>query len=101
MISVRIDLYEMDIHPTVIHVGGEDFRNALQTANSCIKDLAESSKTEMAQTTPSTSKAPSFQSATAVELNSKRIELMKKLINVLRRHVRVKYELNFNDIMQA
>ena len=103
MISVRIDLCMKNIHLNCgkIHVGGEDFRNALQTANSCIKDLAESSKTEVSQTTPLTSKAPSFQSAATVELNTKRIELMGKLIDVLRRHVRVKYELNFNDIMQA
>jgi hypothetical protein len=81
--------------------GGDDLRKALQTANSCIKELAELSLSETAQPKSSTSKLPDFLSAAAVENNDKRNELMGNLIDILRRHLRVKYQLAFSEILQA
>ena len=80
--------------------GGDDLRKALQTANSCIKELAELSLTETAQPKSSTSKPPDFLSA-AVEKSDKRNGLLGNLIDILRRHVRVKYQLAFSEILHA
>jgi rapamycin-insensitive companion of mTOR len=82
-------------------LGGEDFRKALQTANSCIKELEELSKSESALSTASTSKSSTFQTAAAADLNTKRIESMRMLIEILRRHVRVQYQLSFEEILHA
>lgn len=82
--------------------GGDDFRKALQIALSSLKELEDLARPEGSLSSGSTSKSPTgFQTATTVELDKKRIELMGKLIEVLKRHLRVKYEMNFNDILQA
>jgi len=82
-------------------LGGEDFRKALQTANSCIKELEELSKLDATSSTPSTGKFPNFQSAAAAGFDTKRLESMRKLIDILRQHVRVQYELDFGEILNA
>lgn len=91
--------------PRTVHVnsigslspGGEDFRKALQTANSCIKELEELSLSEAVLPKSSIIKIPDVQSTT----NDKGVELMGNLINVLRRHLRVKYQLDFSEILHA
>ena len=42
-----------------------------------------------------------MQTATAYDLNAKRIEAMGKLIDILRRNVRVQYELDFDEVLHA
>ncbi|KAF8890018.1 Rapamycin-insensitive companion of mTOR, N-term-domain-containing protein [Gymnopilus junonius] len=84
--------------------GGEDFRTALQNATNCIKDLESIARSEASQSTPShTGHSPksNMQIAAAFDLNSQRIEVMAKLIDILRRNVRVQYELNFGDVLHA
>ena len=82
------------------NVGGEDFRKALQTANSCIEEVEGLLKTELPPT-PSTSRSPGSQFSPAADLDSKLIESMRKLIDILRRHVRVQYEVKFEEILHA
>jgi hypothetical protein len=84
-----------------IVLGGEDFRKALQTANSCIKELEELSKSESALSTASTGKSSTLQTAAAADLNTKRLESMGMLIEILRRKVRVQYQLSFEEILHA
>ncbi|KAF4617458.1 hypothetical protein D9613_006099 [Agrocybe pediades] len=57
--------------------GGEDFRTALQNATNCIQDLERSIN------------------------DAQRIEAMRKLIDILRRSMRVRYELNFKEVLHA
>jgi large subunit ribosomal protein L17e len=82
-------------------LGGDDFRKALQIANFCIQELEVMSKSEGSTSTFSNGKLPNSQSAAAADFDAKRMEPLKKLIDILRRHVRVQYELNFGDILNA
>ncbi|CAA7271328.1 unnamed protein product [Cyclocybe aegerita] len=84
---------------------GEDFRTALSNAITALKELKSLSHSETSPPLPSAPSAKpnnsNFQSGAAVELNGQRIDAMSKLIEILRRHVRVKYELDFNDVLHA
>ena len=82
-------------------LGGDDFRKALQTAIFCIQELEEMSKSEGSTSTFSNGKLPNSQSASASDFDAKRMEPVRKLVDILQRHVRVKYELNFGDILNA
>ena len=82
-------------------LGGDDFRKALLTANFCIQALEELSKSESSSFTPPTGKLTNSQSTVAADFDAKRMEPMRKLIDILQRHVRVQYELNFGDILNA
>jgi rapamycin-insensitive companion of mTOR len=42
-----------------------------------------------------------MQPAAVVEFDRQTTELMTKLIGVLQRHLRVRYELNLNDLLHA
>ncbi|KAF9533164.1 Rapamycin-insensitive companion of mTOR, N-term-domain-containing protein [Crepidotus variabilis] len=87
---------------TTEDISGEDFRKALQTGVSCIKDLEDLARSDASQSAGTASRSPTgFQTAAVVETNTKRVELMGKLIQVLQKHLRVKYELIFEDILQA
>ncbi|KIM43166.1 hypothetical protein M413DRAFT_443978 [Hebeloma cylindrosporum] len=83
---------------------GEDFRSALQQATNCIKDLESYTRSGVSTSanlsSASSSKSNTYSSA-AVELNGQRIETMSRLIDILRRYMRVRYELKFTDVLQA
>lgn len=88
----------------------EDFRSAMQQANSCIKSLLslsrqtaplQSSAALSPSTSPSSSALPNPTSANLVELNRSRIDAMTRLIGVLQRNLRVRYELDIAEVVQA
>ncbi|KAF8967140.1 Rapamycin-insensitive companion of mTOR, N-term-domain-containing protein [Flammula alnicola] len=83
---------------------GEGFRTALQNALNCIRELEslvppEISPSTITSATP-TSKT-NLQSAGTHDVNAQRMEGMSKLIEILRRHMRVRYEINFNEVLHA
>ncbi|KAH9480426.1 Target of rapamycin complex 2 subunit ste20 [Psilocybe cubensis] len=82
--------------------GGEDFRTALQNATNHIRDLESLTRSESSQSSPlpSSSSSKSNQSAPN-DLSHQRIEIMGKLIDILRRNMRVRYELDFGEVLHA
>lgn len=85
-----------------ILLGGEDFRTALQNATNYIKDLESISRSESSQSSPLPSASSSkINQSTPIDPNIQRIDTMAKLIEILRRHMRVRYELNFDEILHA
>lgn len=83
---------------------GDDFRTALHNTQMHVKTLASLAKLTPAApaaavsgssptTTPSSSHSP--------EIDRQRIETMTKLIDVLQRNLRVRYELNLAEVVQA
>ncbi|KAI8986238.1 Rapamycin-insensitive companion of mTOR, N-term-domain-containing protein [Trametes punicea] len=86
----------------------DDFRSAMHQANSAIKTLLylsrqspPSSTASSPSTSPSTSTLPNPVTATEAELSRARIETMNKLINVLQRNLRVRYELDVGEVVHA
>ncbi|KAF9004644.1 Rapamycin-insensitive companion of mTOR, N-term-domain-containing protein [Cyathus striatus] len=84
--------------------GGEDFRTALNNAIACIKELDTAAKTPT-QPSPkdasTSSSGASLRTASVIESDRLRIETMAKLIETFRRHLRVRYELNIQDVLRA
>ncbi|TFK61396.1 hypothetical protein BDN72DRAFT_805030 [Pluteus cervinus] len=86
-------------------LSGEDFRSALQNATNLLKTLISPlpssaiSPSSTSSTSPSTSKVP--QGLNSLDINRQRIDLMGRVIAILRRHLRVRYELNLSDVMDA
>ncbi|KAJ7672758.1 Rapamycin-insensitive companion of mTOR, N-term-domain-containing protein [Mycena rosella] len=81
---------------------GEDFRTALANASSCIKSLAALARgpvTSPVSSTAGSSSAPS--SGNVADIDRQRIEIITKLVSILQRNLRVRYELNLPDVMQA
>jgi len=93
-------LYICDL--TNMHaLGGEEFRAALQSASTCIKELEALSRSSIPQPATSPSSKANVPHSSSVEVNAQRVEVLGKLIEILRRQLRVKYELNFNEILHA
>lgn len=83
--------------------GGDDFRSALQNATSYLKELqamAQASAAESSFKEPSSSNGE-FQTASAIESDRKRVDLLAKLTDILLRHLRVRYELKLDDLLHA
>ncbi|KAJ7044185.1 Rapamycin-insensitive companion of mTOR, N-term-domain-containing protein [Mycena alexandri] len=82
---------------------GEDFRTALGNASTCIKSLAALARGNV--TSPVASSAGSSSSApapiSAADIDRQRVEIITKLVSILQRNLRVRYELNLADVMQA
>ena len=97
---LAVDLMSFSFYPSA----GEDFRSALQQAANCIRDLESYTRSGVPTlgnlSSASSSKATPHSPA-AVDLNGQRIETMSRLIDILRRHMRVRYELKFTDVLQA
>lgn len=89
----------------------DDFRTAMHQANSAIKALVllsrqhsydhPASSAGSPSTSPSISTLPNPATASEVELSRARIENMAKLIGLLQRNVRVKYELDVGEVVHA
>ncbi|KAF8195553.1 Rapamycin-insensitive companion of mTOR, N-term-domain-containing protein [Pholiota molesta] len=83
---------------------GEGFRTALQNAVTCIRELESLVRSESSSSNGPTSPLASkveMHSATNHDLNAQRIDAMTKLIDILRRQLRVRYELNFSEVLHA
>ncbi|TFK88497.1 hypothetical protein K466DRAFT_488810 [Polyporus arcularius HHB13444] len=89
----------------------DDFRSAMHQANSAIKALLllsrqhphshSNSAMPSPSTSPSTSSLPNPATATEAELNRARIGTMNKLIGILQRNLRVRYELDVAEVVHA
>ena len=80
----------------------EDFRSALHQASSCIKALhkfASSSSSVSPPHSPSSSTALNLSSD--VDIDRARTDVMTQLTAVLKRNLRVRYEMNISDVVQA
>ncbi|KAF8895478.1 Rapamycin-insensitive companion of mTOR, N-term-domain-containing protein [Infundibulicybe gibba] len=83
--------------------GGEDFRVALQNASQNLKTLESLSHPQPPSLPLAPTPSSSFPALTADSLdsNQQRVEIMNQLIDILRRHLRVRYELNVIELVQA
>lgn len=78
----------------------DDFRTALNQANSYLKSLATTSRLSPSTLTIVSSSSISAD-ATNSEVDKARIDIMNKLVNLLQRNLRVRYELNVPELVQA
>ncbi|PCH40022.1 hypothetical protein WOLCODRAFT_136614 [Wolfiporia cocos MD-104 SS10] len=86
----------------------DDFRSAMQLANADIRTLLSlSSRGTPSQATsstlgsPSSSTMPQPASADETELDRARIDAMSHFITILQRNLRVRYELDVGEVVQA
>ena len=89
----------------------DDFRSTMHQANSAVKALlmlsrpshSHSSAIPSPSTSPSTStlNLPNLATAPESEINRARIETMNKLIGILQRSLRMRYELDVAEVVHA
>ena len=88
----------------------EDFRSAMQQANACMRTLlssyhaasaAQSPSGASPSTSPSTSAMPNMAAANSADLEKARVEAMTRLVTVLQRNLRVRYELDVEEVVKA
>ncbi|KAF8645235.1 hypothetical protein AX16_008062 [Volvariella volvacea WC 439] len=84
----------------VEETNGDDFPTALQTANDHIKTLVNLSQGLSPAPTTSPNEAPR-RSSDNTDSDRQKIQLMSKVTDILRRYLRVRYELNPSEVMQA
>ncbi|KAF8139513.1 Rapamycin-insensitive companion of mTOR, N-term-domain-containing protein [Mycena galopus ATCC 62051] len=77
----------------------EDFRTALSNASSHLKSLSALARGNVNSPTAGSSSTPS--AATTADVDRQRVEIMTQLVSILQRNLRVRYELNVNEIMHA
>ncbi|KAK7048427.1 Rapamycin-insensitive companion of mTOR, N-term-domain-containing protein [Favolaschia claudopus] len=77
----------------------EDFRTALNNASSCVRSLTMLNRGNIASPTGGSSSSTSAVNST--ELDRQRVEILTQLVSILQRNLRVRYELNITDVMQA
>ncbi|KAJ7212059.1 Rapamycin-insensitive companion of mTOR, N-term-domain-containing protein [Mycena pura] len=80
---------------------GEDFRTALSNASTCIKTLATLARGTSNSPISSTAGPSAPSAANGTDIDRQRIEIMTRLVSILQRNLRVRYELNLTDVMQA
>lgn len=78
----------------------DDFRTALNQANSYLKSLAATSRPSPSTPAMVSSSSTSI-SPTNSELDKARIDIVNKLVNILQRNLRVRYELSMSELVQA
>ncbi|EKM51823.1 uncharacterized protein PHACADRAFT_199326 [Phanerochaete carnosa HHB-10118-sp] len=79
----------------------EDFRTALQQASSYIRTLHKLSSQSGTRSPPDSPSSSNPTAPTDSEISRMRIEAMNQLTNVLQRNLRVRYEMNIPDVVQA
>jgi rapamycin-insensitive companion of mTOR len=80
----------------------DDFRSALSHASNCIKTLASTARSSMSpNTTSPPSSAGHSTSSGPADIDRTRIEIMNTLVANLQRNLRVRYELNVPELVQA
>lgn len=89
--------------PTHRGLGGEGFRTALQNALTCIQELEYLMRSETSTSAGgmASSLKSDLQTSKNQDTNAQRIASMTKLIDIFRRHLRVRYELSFDDLLHA
>lgn len=91
------------MHYLPYSIGTDDFRTALQQASSYIRILASAGN--RAPTSPPTSPTASSSSipdvTTDAEANRIRADAMTRLIGVLQRNLRVRYELDVAQVVKV
>ncbi|KAN0087521.1 Rapamycin-insensitive companion of mTOR, N-term domain containing protein [Tylopilus felleus] len=78
----------------------DDFRTALNQANTYLKSLANTSRPSLSTPAMASSTSPS-PGTTNSELDKSRIDIINKLVNLLQRNLRVCYELSVSDVVQS
>ncbi|KAH0832008.1 Rapamycin-insensitive companion of mTOR, N-term-domain-containing protein [Lanmaoa asiatica] len=78
----------------------DDFRTALNQANSYLKSLVTISRPSSSTLTMISSSSTST-GPTNFELDKARIDVMNKLVSILQRNLRVRYELSMSELVQA
>ncbi|KAF6757410.1 Rapamycin-insensitive companion of mTOR, N-term-domain-containing protein [Ephemerocybe angulata] len=81
---------------------GDDFRTALQNATNYLRelDVMAHPHPESSLNDASTSNGDT-QTSSATDSDRRRVELLAKLINIMLRHLRVRYELRLSDLLRA
>ncbi|KAJ3553483.1 hypothetical protein NM688_g3590 [Phlebia brevispora] len=79
----------------------EDFRTALHQATSYVKGLHKLTAPSSASPPHSPSSSTALSISVDGDFNRPRIEIMNQLIGVLKRNLRVRYEMNIPDVVQA
>ncbi|KAF7365155.1 hypothetical protein MVEN_00387000 [Mycena venus] len=77
----------------------EDFRTALNNASTCIKSLSALARNNA--TSPSAGSSSTSPTINAADVDRQRVEVMTQLVSILQRNLRVRYELNLTEVMQA
>lgn len=77
----------------------DDFRTALNQANSYIKSLASVPRQVQLPSSPSSTSSSSVQ--TSSEQDRTRVDIMNKLVTLLQRNMRVRYEIAVEELAQA
>lgn len=78
----------------------DDFRTALNQANAYLKSLANTSRPSLSAPAMTSSSSTSPSPANT-ELDKARIDIVNKLVTLLQRNLRVRYELSVSDLVQA
>ncbi|KAJ7600701.1 Rapamycin-insensitive companion of mTOR, N-term-domain-containing protein [Mycena floridula] len=79
---------------------GEDFRTSLHTAQNCIASLVALGRPPQASS-PSATASSSTGPPSLPEDDQKWIEIMTKLVTIMQRNLRVRYEMNVAEVVQA
>ncbi|KAG1745997.1 Rapamycin-insensitive companion of mTOR, N-term-domain-containing protein [Suillus paluster] len=77
----------------------DDFRTALAQANACLKSL--NSLSRPVTSPPPASSPSSTSSISAADSDRSKIDIMNRLVCILQRNLRVRYELNLPEVVQA
>ena len=101
--TAAIKVYRLLIHAkgcalTVLPVS-DDFRTARQSAFEYLKKLESLGR--QAPPTQASSSTGTSQTALVAEMDRQLIDTLSKLTDILRRNLRVRYELNILDILKA
>ncbi|KAG2009933.1 ste16 [Coprinopsis cinerea AmutBmut pab1-1] len=80
---------------------GEDFRTALQNAITCLRELDSITQSSSGSSKGESSSSGDMKTAEAIETDRRRVSLMNKLTDILRRHLRVRYELKTSDLLKT
>ena len=86
---------------TVFSPGAEDFRSALHQATSYIKALHKLSGASSSSPPHSPSSSSALNIREDGDLDRLRVDAMNHLLGVLKRNLRVRYEMNIPDVVQA
>jgi len=88
----------------------DDFRTSLQNANACLRRLGTlthpsgptSPKSPPAHISKGSSSTTSgMHSAATLDLNYQRLDALSRLVEILSRNVRVRYELDFGEVLHT
>lgn len=99
-------VWSLSIFIGSIYISGiDDFRTALHHASNHIKSLSALGRSVPTSPPPSATSSSSnssqLQPLSSAEVDRQRIDTMSKLTKILQRNLRVRYELNAEELIQA